>query len=252
MTPRYSFLSYVTQSRLEIEMADQTADVADAARADGPMLTPLETRVLGVLMEKRRTTPDNYPLTLNALVQGCNQKTSRNPVMKLGHGEVGHTVNLLRDRALIHASFFGGRAERYEHKLAGALELDQREQAVMCVLMLRGPQTLGELRTNASRLAEFADLAAMNQVLELLMARVPPLVMRIARAPGRREERFAHLLCGKDGLEQPAEAVTAGTESEEPRIAELEREVVRLRAELEALWRLTGLEDRRPGKEYQE
>lgn len=228
-------------------MADQTIDSADLGRSDGPMFTPMEARVLGVLMEKRRTTPDNYPLTLNALVQGCNQKTSRSPVMSLTPGEVGHTVNLLRDRALIHASFFGGRAERYEHKMAGALELDQQAQAAMCVLMLRGSQTLGELRTNASRLAEFADLAAMGQTLELLMAREPPLVIRIPRAPGRREERFAHLLCGEVDQAELAEVVTGAVESKASRIAELEQEVAQLRKELEVLWRLTGLADRRPG-----
>lgn len=228
-------------------MADQTIDSAAPGLSDEPMFTPVEARVLGVLMEKRRTTPDNYPLTLNALVQGCNQKTSRSPVMNLTQGEVGHTVNLLRDRALIHASFFGGRAERYEHKMAGALELDQQEQAVMCVLMLRGPQTLGELRTNASRMAEFADLAAMGHTLEQLMARETPLAMRIPRAPGRREERFAHLLCGEVALEQPAEVIPRAVEPEASRIVELEREVLQLRTELDALWQLTGLADRRPG-----
>lgn len=229
-------------------MTDQALDLEDRDRADGIILTPVEARVLGVLMEKRRTTPDNYPLTLNALLQGCNQKTSRNPVMNLEHGELGHTVNLLRDRGLIHAGFSGGRAERYEHKMAGALELERQEQAALCVLMLRGPQTLGELRTGASRLAEFADLAAMNDSLELLMAREPPLVTRIPRAPGRREERFAHLLCGEVELEPAAEPARRSAEPEGSRIAELEREVKRLRTELEALWRLTGLEDQRSGE----
>ena len=118
-----------------------------------PMLTAEEARVLGCLMEKQRTTPDQYPLTLNALVSACNQKTSRHPVMNLTPGQVGHTVGQLRDRGLIHASF-SGRAERYDHKLAGTFLIDRRAQALLCSLMLRGPQTPGELRTNAARLAD--------------------------------------------------------------------------------------------------
>ena len=115
-----------------------------------PQLDPVEARVLGCLMEKQRTTPDTYPLTLNALVQACNQKTSRNPVMSLTTGEVGHTVNQLRDREMIHASF-SGRTERYDHKMASTYHLDRKEQAVICALMLRGPQTVGELRINTGR-----------------------------------------------------------------------------------------------------
>ena len=124
-------------------MTDQSTDNP----TDLSLLDPVEARVLGCLMEKQRTTPDAYPLTLNTLVVACNQKTSRNPVMSLGTGEVGHTVNRLRDRDLIHASF-AGRAERYDHKMASAYHLDRRAQALICSLMLRGPQTIGELRTN--------------------------------------------------------------------------------------------------------
>ncbi len=223
-------------------MAGQTADNADTPR---PMLTPVEARVLGVLMEKRRTTPDNYPMTLNALVQGCNQKTSRHPVMRLEPGEVGHNLNLMRDRDLVYAEL-SARAERYGHKLAGVLGLDQHDQAILCVLMLRGPQTPGELRSNAARLAEFADLTQVHDTLELLMAREPPLVKRFPRVAGRREERFGHLLCG-DIEPEPAEAIVAHPPTaENGRIEILEQEVRQLRAELETLWRLTGLADQRP------
>jgi hypothetical protein len=213
-----------------------------------PMLSPEEARVLGVLMEKQRTTPDYYPLTLNALVQGCNQKTSRNPVMSLSAGEVGHVVNRLRDRGLVRANLFS-RAERYEHRLAKALDLDEQEQAALCVLMLRGPQTLGELRTNSGRMAEFADLEAVSDVLGMLMARDPPLVARLARSPGRREERFAHRLCGEamPGEEELAVAGVGGN-AEDQRIADLQREVASLRTELDVLWRLTGLQGQRPGE----
>ena len=123
-----------------------------------PLLTPIEARIVGCLMEKQRTTPEQYPLTLNALVSACNQKSSRHPVMQLDPGEVGRSVNRLRDRGLVHAGL-ASRTERYDHKMVGTYHLSREEQAVLAVLMLRGPQTLGELRTNSGRMAEFADLA---------------------------------------------------------------------------------------------
>jgi uncharacterized protein YceH (UPF0502 family) len=198
-------------------------------------------------MEKQRTTPDTYPLTLNALVQACNQKTSRHPVMNLTTGEVGHTVNGLRDRGLIHASF-SGRAERYDHKMASSYHLNRSEQALVCALMLRGAQTVGELRTNVGRMAEFANLDAVEEALRGLEERDPPLVTRLPRLPGKREERFAHLLSGEVAQEQ-AHGVPAViyTDPRDERIAALEEQVANLRRELEALWELTGLAQRRPG-----
>jgi uncharacterized protein YceH (UPF0502 family) len=212
-------------------------------------LTPVEARVIGCLMEKQRTTPEQYPLTLNALVNACNQKSSRHPVMQLEIGEVGHTVNQLRDRGLVHASF-SGRTERYDHKMVGTYHLSREEQALLTVLMLRGPQTLGELRTNTARMAEFSDLAAIGDALRSLEGRAPALVMELPRLPGRREERYAHLLCGEPPSEPASAAGTAtasgpqgaGTGS---RLEALEAEVTRLRQELDRLWDLTGLEDRR-------
>lgn len=209
------------------------------------LLSAVEARVLGCLMEKQRTTPDVYPLTVNALVQACNQKTSRDPVMQLSAGEVGHVVNTLRDRGLIHASF-AGRTERYDHKMASGYRLDRAEQALIATLMLRGPQTTGELRTNAGRMAEFADLPAVETALEGLAGREPPLVVRLPRLPGQREERYAHLLCGPVEAAASAPAVRAAAPPETGRMAELEAEVARLRSELDALWALTGLSDRRP------
>jgi uncharacterized protein YceH (UPF0502 family) len=211
-----------------------------------PDLTPVEARVLGCLMEKQRTTPDTYPLTLNALVQACNQKTSRNPVMLLEAGDVGHTVNQLRDRGLIHASF-SGRAERYDHKMASNYRLSRQEQALMCALLLRGPQTTGELRTNAGRMAEFADLAAVEELLGGLEEREPPLVVRLPRLPGKREERFGQLLCGEVEQKVPADAPTAVNQSPlDARITALESEVAGLSREIDALWQLTGLSSQRP------
>ena len=226
----------------------------DAAGAAGsPLrpieLTPAEARVIGCLMEKQRTTPEQYPLTLNALVNACNQRSSRHPVMQLEIGEVGHTVNQLRDQGLIHASF-SGRTERYDHKMVGTFHLSREEQAVLTVLMLRGPQTLGELRINAARMAELPDLGAVGDALRALMERSPALVKELPRLAGRREERYAHLLCGEPPVEAiPAAAATTmaapqGT-GQGSRLESLEAEVARLRGELDRLWELTGLADRR-------
>ncbi len=218
-----------------------------------PPLTPVEARILGCLMEKQRTTPEQYPLTLNALVAACNQKSSRHPVMQLEAGEVGHTVNRLRDRGLIHAAL-ASRTERYDHKMVGTYHLSREEQAVLAVLMLRGPQTLGELRTHGARLAELPDLGAVSQALRGLMERSPSLVMELPRAPGRREERYLHLLCGTPGMEDlaalaaagaPAAAAVGAAGEADGRIEALEGEVARLREELDRLWELTGLADRR-------
>jgi hypothetical protein len=196
-----------------------------------PLLSPLEARVLGCLMEKQRTTPDQYPLTLNALVSACNQKTSRHPVMQLTPGEVGHTVNVLRDRGLIHASF-SGRTERYDHKLAGTYLLDRRQLGLLCALMLRGPQTPGELRTNAARLADLPDLATVQETLASLEQHDPPLVRELPRQAGAREQRFAHLLCGEPKLEAPAASPTrkddTGDAALAHRVAELEERVTAL------------------------
>jgi uncharacterized protein YceH (UPF0502 family) len=213
---------------------DRPADQAEA------LLTPVQARVLACLMEKQRTTPDQYPLTLNALVTACNQKSARHPVMKLNPGEVGHTVGELRDRGLIHAGF-SGRTERYDHKMAGQFMLDRRQQAVLCVLMLRGPQTPGELRTNTARLADFDDLGAVHTTLDELARHAPPLVRELPRQPGMREQRFAHLLCGEPNIpETPAAAVSSGNRpgdaaGHEARIERLEADVIALRKELEDL-----------------
>jgi uncharacterized protein YceH (UPF0502 family) len=218
----------------------------DASAPAEPKLTAVEARVLGCLMEKQRTTPDAYPLTLNALVAACNQKTSRNPVMNLETSEVGHTVNELRDRGLIHASF-SSRAERYDHKMVSSFDLDREAQAVLAVLMLRGPQTPGEIKINVGRMAEFPDLAAVEAVLQRMESRAEPLVKRLARLPGKREERFAHLLCGDVAQPIPEPAAAAIRPSDrDARITALEAEVAALRAEMDSLWQLSGLSAHKP------
>jgi len=217
---------------------------SDEPERDEAMLTPIEARVLGCLMEKQRTTPDQYPLTLNALVAACNQKSAREPVMKLTPGEVGHCVGQLRDRGLVHAGFTG-RSERFDHKLTGHFMLDRQQQALLCVLMLRGPQTTGELRTHCARLADFDSLAAVQTALDQLARHNPPLVRELPRQPGMREQRFAHLLCGEPSMESIVNAATARHQSAKAddnetqafaeRIDKLETEVSLLRAELDAL-----------------
>lgn len=222
-------------------LTELTPDEAESREA---MLTPIEARVLGCLMEKQRTTPDQYPLTLNGLVTACNQKSARDPVMKLTPGEVGHCVGQLRDRGLLHAGFTG-RSERFDHKLTGHFMLDRQQQALLCVLMLRGPQTTGELRTHCARLAEFDSLPAVQTSLDQLAHHNPPLVRELARQPGMREQRFVHLLCGEPSAESIAIATStrnqtlpAGSVEQEAlvhRIEQLETEVAALRAELDAL-----------------
>jgi len=216
------------------------ADRIDTEDQTEALLTPLEARVLGCLMEKQRTTPEQYPLTLNALVTACNQKSARHPIMRLEPGEVGHAVNELRDRGLIHASF-SGRTERYDHKLAGHFMLDRRQQAILCALMLRGPQTPGELRSHTARLADFESLPALEASLDELARHSPPLVRELPREPGRREQRFAHLLCGEPKVEAHAQTAagetTGATEASgyAARVERLEAEVAALRQEVDAL-----------------
>jgi uncharacterized protein len=210
------------------------------------MLTPAEARILGCLMEKQRTTPDQYPLTLNSLLSACNQKSARHPVINMTLGEVGHVVNQLRDRGLVHVGFTG-RTERYDHKIVGTFLLSREEQALLCALMLRGPQTTGELRTNTARLADFKDLEQVTRTLRGMAERDRPLVVELPRQPGKREERYAHLLCGRPKIDDIAESTpsASGEPTRNARIDALEAEVAELRAEIDRLWSLTGLADQR-------
>ncbi|KNZ31491.1 MAG: hypothetical protein AD742_15900 [Methylibium sp. NZG] len=162
-------------------------------------LSLLEARVLGVLIEKAHTVPDSYPLSLNALAMGCNQKTARDPVLNATDSEVQLTVDALKALHLVFESS-GSRVSRYEHNLGRALALPSQSVALLAVLMLRGPQTVSELRANSDRLHRFADLSSVEAFLDELAARSEekggPLVLKLARAPGAREPRWAQLLCG--------------------------------------------------------
>jgi uncharacterized protein len=207
-----------------------------------PPLTDVEVRILGSLLEKEFTTPDSYPLSLNALLAACNQTTNREPVMRLGDEAVTPAIIALRRRGLLRQiQPVGSRVTKFQHLLAEELELGARELAVLGVLMLRGPQTPGELHARTARLTPFVDIADLEGTLESLIAREPePLVVRLPRRPGQKEVRYAHLLSGEPTqvdspptAEEPATATRAGAEDD--RVAALERTVEELRTEVAAL-----------------
>lgn len=174
-------------------------------------LTPLEARILGVLVEKEATVPDTYPLSLNTLVAGCNQKTARDPVLSATDAEVLTAVDGLKRMSLLFESS-GGRVTRYEHNAVRGLNVPAPSVALLTVLMLRGPQTSAELRANCERLHRFVDIAAVETVLEALADRFPPHAIKLARAPGAREARWAHLLCGEVQMTAPRELAVSSDE----------------------------------------
>ena len=175
----------------------------------GPLriLTPLEARVLGVLVEKQHTVPDTYPLSLNALVAGCNQKTARSPVIEATEAEVLTAVDSLKALSLVFEGS-GSRVVRFEHNLGRRLGVPGQWVALLAVLMLRGPQTAAELRLNTERLHKLADISSVEGFLEELATREPVRVIKLPRSPGEREARWAHLLCGEVAL--PAAAAGGG------------------------------------------
>ena len=207
-----------------------------------PLLSSVEARVLGVLVEKQRAVPDTYPLTLNALVSGCNQKSSRDPVMDLDGAQAQEALDSLRRLTLVIESS-GGRVPRYEHNMERVLQIPTTSAALLAVLMLRGPQTAGELRINCDRLHKFADISAVEGFLHELAERpAGALVAQLPRQPGSRENRWAHLLCGAPAAEPhaaPAAAprAEAGVElaSLRGRVEALEASVAELRALVAAL-----------------
>jgi uncharacterized protein YceH (UPF0502 family) len=195
-----------------------------------PVLSLLETRVLGTLAEKQHTVPDSYPLTLNALVSGCNQKTSRSPVMDASDSDVQSALdNLKRANFVMETS--GGRVSRYEQNLQRVLQVPSQSAALLTSLMLRGPQTAGELRISCERLHAFSDISAVEGFLNELAARpAGALVVLLARQPGARESRWAHLLSGEPIVETVAAAQDAPSESSlKTRVERLEAEVAALR-----------------------
>jgi len=205
-------------------------------------LSPIQARVLGCLMEKKETTPEQYPLTLNSLKNACNQKTARNPVTSFNEGEIGHTLRELESLGLVREAW-GARVAKYEHQAGKVLGLQSKGLALLCPLILRGPQTLGELKTNAHRLYEFDDLDDVQYILQRLAEHEPSLVMTLPRQAGQKEIRYAHLLCGEPDIPEPV-ARTASIQSAGSlagRVDALEEQVESLKQEIEALKSLGGV-----------
>ncbi len=203
-------------------------------------LSAKEARVIGCLLEKQVTTPDQYPLSLNGITLACNQKTNREPVMDLAESEVQQILDLLLKKHFLRTlSGFGNRVVKYEHRFCnsefGQLKLSAAELAVIATLLLRGAQTPGELRTRTNRMHDFNDVSEVEQVLANLSAREDgPFVVRLAREPGKRESRFMHLFCGQID-EAPAEALPADDTELNERVSALENEVAQLKQQLQVL-----------------
>jgi uncharacterized protein len=214
-------------------------------------LTPVEARVIGCLIEKEITTPDQYPLSLNALTNACNQKTNRDPVLDLPESAVQQAVDTLMRKHFVSdkSAGYGGRVTKYKQRFCntefGSLKLTAQELGILCVLLLRGAQTPGELRSRTNRLCEFPDAQAVENTLQALATREDgPFIVRLSRAPGARESRYMHLFSGSAPI-QPEETSQAGASGGEPgagagthlteRIENLERLVAELRAELDEL-----------------
>ena len=209
-----------------------------------PNLTANEVRVIGCLIEKSIVTPDQYPLTLNALVNACNQKSSRNPVMSLQQGEVQHTIRDLETKTLVRVDEnFKSQVEKYIQRFCNTrysdYQFDPPQLAIVCLLLLRGPQTPGELKARSGRLYSFADNAAVVESLKMLIEwESGPLVMKLPRTPGRQDAEYMHLFCGPVDVAAHAEraqAAAAASPSGGSRVSELEQRVSRLEAEVAEL-----------------
>jgi uncharacterized protein YceH (UPF0502 family) len=222
-----------------------------------PLLSPVEARVLGTLMEKARTVPDSYPLTLNSLVLGCNQKSSRDPLMNVSDAQAQEALDSLKRHALVFETS-GGRVTRWEHNFQRAIGVPEQSAVLLGLLMLRGPQTAGELRINSERWYRFADISSVEAFLDELELRSQekggPLVAKLPRAAGMREQRWAHLLCG------PVEAAAAQHDPREPdaalrsgleaRVGMLEDEVAQLRSALQNLCEQLGVSPLRQAEKH--
>jgi uncharacterized protein len=205
-------------------------------------LTPTEVRVLGSLIEKQITTPEYYPLTLNSLTAACNQKNNRNPVTSLAESEVDDALYTLREKNLAYV-FHGStsRVPKYKHVAPEVLQLTPPELAAMCVLMLSGPQTVGEIRTRGYRLYEFSSLEQVDETLKALKTKDEPMVVSLPRQPGQKEARFAHLLSGAPQIEETTEASAIEKShrraNDSERVTKLEEQVQTLTEQVENLTR---------------
>ncbi|MBK7011464.1 MAG: DUF480 domain-containing protein [Xanthomonadales bacterium] len=216
---------------------EENADGGEVAELH--VLEAIEARILGSLIEKQATTPDAYPLTLNAVVAACNQKSSRDPISQYEPGEVGHALRQLEGKGLVSGTL-SARASRYAHKFETGYHVTTRQRALLALLMLRGPQTLNELYSRSERLADFPDVDEVRTVLERLASRAPALVVRLQRAAGQREDRYMHLLCGTvspdtamqivDSPERPAPGLSERVSQLESLVAQLQEVIAELQA----------------------
>ena len=220
---------------------DTSGDTADDQ--DGFDLGLVEVRVLAVLIEKSFVTPDNYPMSINAIMTGCNQLTGRDPVMELSEQAVQDAIDSLTERRLVsQRDSASARVAKYEHLVRLRHSLPPAEQAVLALLMLRGPQTVGEIRSRSERMHHFADTREVDQILEHLAEKYPPMVQALPLAPGTKEVRHVHLLAGSEAARTMAEGLSssAPAAARGSRVAELEDEVRRLRQQVE--WLTTEFE----------
>jgi uncharacterized protein len=205
------------------------------------LMNAIEVRVVGALVEKQMATPEYYPLTMNALVNACNQLTGREPVVAYDERTVARALESLREKQLVwQVAAAGARVPKYEHRLSEKFNLAEQETAVLAVLMLRGPQTVGEIKGRTGRMYEFAELAEVEMTLESLITAAVPLVVKLPRQPGTKESRYAHLLAGEVHIEEPAvepraSAAVLEVRAENERLANLESEVDSLRQQLAEL-----------------
>jgi uncharacterized protein YceH (UPF0502 family) len=211
------------------------------------LLTPTEARVLGTLMEKARTVPDSYPLTLNSLLLGCNQKSSRDPLMELSEAEVSTSLDTLREASLVHETT-GGRTTKFTHNAQRGIGVPEQSAVLLGLMMLRGPQTAAELRLNAERWYRFADTSSVEGFLDEMQERSEEkggaLVIKLDRAPGAREQRWAHLLCGPvdaSAVNAGRSVAQVGSADLQARVTALEAEVAELRATVQKLCSELGL-----------
>jgi uncharacterized protein YceH (UPF0502 family) len=211
----------------------------DSAASDLAILDAVEARIVGCLVEKAAITPEGYPLTQNAIVAACNQKTSREPIMQLDPGAVVHTLRRLEERGFVKVAPSSQRALRYEHRFDTVYGTTARQRAVLCALLLRGAQTLNELATRTERLGDFPAVDDVRDTLERLIQREPAFVVRIPHGPGQREDRYMHLLGGPVDVAEHAAAPSRASSSSradlEERVERLESDVAALREAIESL-----------------
>src|SRR5438105_7162664 len=200
-------------------------------RMPSRLLEPLELRILGSLAEKQMSTPEYYPLTVNALIAACNQKSNREPVMEVAEADVQHALDVLQEEKLVW-KLVGGRAVRWEHNLEAAFQLDHAAKAIMTLLFLRGPQTPGELRGRSDRLHPFATIAEVEETLQRLAASPDALTRELPRRPGQKESRWTEVLSGVAAAAPAAEGGGASTESLQQRVQRLEEELRALKEQL--------------------